>query len=142
YVGIVDDLAHQEQAAIRELGPRLVRVLDGAVHAVAEPELVRQPEGQVAHDEGVAAAADHIHDAAVVVSGERTLDRALESEAPAEVGLWHEAESNGAARASQPHRAARRVGGGSEWHGAERRLQAHALARHRLQPGAADVRLE
>ena len=35
HVGVVDDLARQEDAAVRELLARLVRVLDGAVDAVA-----------------------------------------------------------------------------------------------------------
>ena len=90
-VGVVDDLAHQEQAAVRKLGARLVGVLDRAVDAVAEPELAGQPEGEVADGEGVAAAPDRVHDAAVVVGGERPLDRPLQPEAAPEVGLWHEA---------------------------------------------------
>ena len=47
-VGIVDDLAGEEDLPVGELEPRLVGVVDGAVDAVAEPELAGQVHGEPA----------------------------------------------------------------------------------------------
>ena len=41
-VRVVDDLAGQEDVAAGEAAARLVGVVDGAVDAVAEPELARE----------------------------------------------------------------------------------------------------
>ncbi len=88
-VRIVDDLAHQEGAAVGELGPGLVGVLDRPVHPVAKAELTRHPEGDVAHRQRVVVRADGVDHAAVVVGRESTLDGALEPESFAKVGLLH-----------------------------------------------------
>ena len=45
-VRVVNDLAGQEDAPVREPMPCLIRVVDGAVDAVAEAELARQTHGQ------------------------------------------------------------------------------------------------
>src|SRR5438128_1813176 len=95
HVGVVDDLPDEKDALGRELGAGLVRVLDRAVDAVAEAELPGQLEREVAHHELVARAANGVDHAAVVVRGERSLDRALQPEAFAEVGLLHGPQSNG-----------------------------------------------
>jgi hypothetical protein len=47
-VGVVDDLPRQEDAPVRELLARLVRVLDRAVDAVAEAELAGEGQGELA----------------------------------------------------------------------------------------------
>ena len=89
HVRIVDDLADQERAAIRELGSRLVRVLHCPVHAVAEPELARQPEREVADRQGVIVGANRVDESAVVIGREGAVDGILEPESLAEVGLLH-----------------------------------------------------
>ena len=48
HVRVVDDLARQDRSPVGELAARLVRVLHRALHAVAEAELPRQPDGDVA----------------------------------------------------------------------------------------------
>src|SRR5438270_2318139 len=88
-VRVVDDLANQERALVGELGPRFVRILDRAVHAVTESELTREPECQVADLERVSRLANEIDDPAVIIGGERAFDRALEAEALTEIGLLH-----------------------------------------------------
>jgi hypothetical protein len=49
----MDDLPDQEHPAVGKLGAGLVGVLDGAIDAVAEPELARELERQVADRERV-----------------------------------------------------------------------------------------
>src|SRR5438128_812828 len=95
HVGVVNDLPDEKDALGRELGAGLVRVLDRAVDSVAEAELPGQLEREVAHHELVARAANGVDHSAVVVRGERALDRALQPEAFAEVGLLHGPQSNG-----------------------------------------------
>src|SRR3989442_1539234 len=95
HVGVVDDLANEEHALRGKLGAGLVRVLDRAVDPVAEAEFAGELEREVAHHELVPRAANGIDHATVVVGGERALDRALQPEALAEVGLLHGAQSNG-----------------------------------------------
>src|SRR5437870_8365686 len=89
-VGVVDDLRQEEDSLVGELGARLVGVLHGAIHPVAEPELAGQLEGEVADGQGVPMFPDAVDDAAVVVGRERALDVVFEAEAPPEVGLLHE----------------------------------------------------
>jgi len=55
-VRIVDDFADQEHTPLGKFGAGFVGVLDGAVHTVAEPELARELERQVADREDVAVA--------------------------------------------------------------------------------------
>ncbi len=47
-VRVVDDFAGQEHLAIREARARLIRVVDRAIDAVAEPELAREMDQQAA----------------------------------------------------------------------------------------------
>ena len=51
-VRVVDDLAGQEDAPVREALARLIGVVDGAVDAVAEAELAREVDGQPARCAG------------------------------------------------------------------------------------------
>jgi hypothetical protein len=44
----VDDFAGQEDLAIREARARLIRVVDRAIDAIAEPELAREMDEQAA----------------------------------------------------------------------------------------------
>ena len=76
-------------APIRELLPGLVGVLDRAVHAVAEPELPGQLQGQVAGPGRVAQGAQPVHHRARVVLGQHGADRRLEAEPLLEVRLAH-----------------------------------------------------
>jgi hypothetical protein len=46
-VRIVDDLADQQQSALRKLAPRLIGILDRALDAVAEPELAGEADRDV-----------------------------------------------------------------------------------------------
>ena len=47
-VRVVDDLAGQVDVLVGELAPRLVGVVHGPVHAVAEPELLREVDREPA----------------------------------------------------------------------------------------------
>src|SRR6266571_2135413 len=111
-VWVVDDLADEENAAVGELGARLVGVFHGAVHAVAEPELPRQPEREIADGERVAGSPHGVHDPAVVIAGEGALDGALQPEALAEVGLLHGVNLTG----RRPRRGRRRAPAGRSSH--------------------------
>ena len=93
-VGVVDDLADEVKPAVGELGPGLVGVVHRAVHAVAEAELPRQPEGQRSDGEAVLVGPQRLHHGAVVVGRELAFDLRLEAETPAEVGALHDRESN------------------------------------------------
>src|SRR5690606_14151228 len=88
-VRVVDDLADEEDAPVRELVGRLVGVLDGAVHAVAEPELGGQPDGDAAESGAVPAVADLLDKGAVVLGVEQRAHGLLEPEAAPEVRLFH-----------------------------------------------------
>ena len=89
HVRVVDDLADQEEAALRKLDTGLVGVVDRAVHPVAEAELAGQPEGERPRLEPVAARPQGLHHRAVVVGGELLLDVGLEPEPAPEVGAAH-----------------------------------------------------
>ena len=89
HMRIVDDLAHQQQPPVGKLVAGLVGVVDGAIHAVAEPELAGQPERQRTHLEGVIAGAEQVHEAAVIIGVPLLLDRALEPEALTEISAVH-----------------------------------------------------
>jgi hypothetical protein len=65
-LGVVDDLAREEDAPVRELLARLVRVLDGAVDPVAEAELAGQLHLHVARLGGVAETLQAVDDLRVV----------------------------------------------------------------------------
>src|SRR5206468_9779526 len=55
HMRIVDDFADEEGAALGKLGARFVRILDRPIDTVAEPEFARQPKGEVADLQPVAA---------------------------------------------------------------------------------------
>ncbi len=79
-VRVVDDLAGEEHALVRELQPRLVGVVDGPVDAVAEAELAGEVHGEPALLVAVVAGLDAGDQFAVVVRGELAGDLALEVE--------------------------------------------------------------
>jgi len=87
-VGIVDDLAHEDDTTVGELAARLVRILDGPVHAVAEAEALRQPEVEPPHVQSMAARLDEAHQRAAVLGLEERLDLVLEAEPAPEIGLF------------------------------------------------------
>jgi hypothetical protein len=76
----VDDLAGQEHLAVGEPPARLVGVVDGAIDAVAEAELVGEMDGEPARGVAVAVALDGLDQAAVVVGRQRAGDGLLEIE--------------------------------------------------------------
>ena len=77
-IGIVDDLARQEDARVRKALARLVRVVDRAVDPVAEPELPGQVECQASGAPDEPLGAHGIDQGAVIRRGELTRDRLLE----------------------------------------------------------------
>ena len=80
-VRVVDDLAGQEDRAIGKALPRLIRVVDGAVHAVAEAEFPREVDGETAGRETVVRRLDRRDELAVITLGEHVRDFVLEVEA-------------------------------------------------------------
>jgi hypothetical protein len=89
HVGVVDDLAGEEDAPVGELLPRLVGVLDRALDAVAEAELAGQLQGHGAGPRPVPELPQAVHHRAVVVLREDGPDGRLESEPLLEVRLAH-----------------------------------------------------
>jgi hypothetical protein len=89
-VGVVDDLADEEDAPVGKLVACLVGVVDRAVDAVAEAEGVGEANGDaavaVAEALTVAGGADAVDDGAVVLRLDQRLDLLAESEPAAEVG--------------------------------------------------------
>ena len=83
-VRVVDDLAGQVDAAIGEARARLVGVVHGAVHAVAEAELARQVDGEPAGLVAEAVVLDARDEVAVVALGEHAATSCLQIEALAE----------------------------------------------------------
>ena len=88
-VGVVDDLTHQKEPAVGKLAPAFVGVVHRAIHPVAEPELLGQPESQRPALEGVVARPHLLHQRAGVVSRQIPLDLLLEAESAAEIGRFH-----------------------------------------------------
>src|SRR5690348_14472872 len=84
-VRVVDDLAGQEDLALRELAPGLIGVIDRALDAVAEAELAREPNGDVAGRERVVALLEEIDEPPVIGSRELALDLVLEAESLPEI---------------------------------------------------------
>ena len=80
HVRVVDDFAREEHLAVRKSLARLVRVIDRAVHAVAEPELSsevhRQPSGLV----GEILRLHALDEGAVIVLGQHAGDGLLHVE--------------------------------------------------------------
>jgi len=83
-VRIVDD-SPTRNTRRSEIGAGFVAYSTARSTAVAEPELTRELERQVADREDVPVSADTIHHAAVVVRRERSLDVALEAEAASKI---------------------------------------------------------
>ena len=84
---VVDDLAREEDAAVRELLARFVGVLDRAVDAVAEAELAGELDPDLAGPRRVAQLLEPLHDLRVIALGEHRAHDGLEVEALLEVGL-------------------------------------------------------
>jgi hypothetical protein len=84
-VRVVDDLTHEHEVPVGKLATRLVGVLHRPLHAVAEPELPRQADRHVAHDEHAVLRAHAVHDASGIVGIEVFLDVGLEAESLPEV---------------------------------------------------------
>src|SRR5207249_3962056 len=84
HVRIVDDLADEENLSVGELPPRLICVLDRALHTVAETELAGEPNGDVADGQRVVAIAQEI-DELSLVGGELRLNLRFEAETLAKV---------------------------------------------------------
>ena len=81
HAGVVDDLPGEDHALVREALEGLVRVVDGAVHAVAEPELLREAERHVAHPQHEPVLAEPPHDPGVVVAPDEVLHLGPHAEA-------------------------------------------------------------
>ena len=81
---IVNDFAGQEDASIGESFPRLIRVIDGPIHAVTEAELPREMDCQPPGVIGEILGFDPLDEGAVVVLGQHAGDGVLEVEAFAE----------------------------------------------------------
>src|SRR5690606_12826688 len=101
HVRVVDDLADQEDPLVRELVCGLVGVVDGAIDAVAEAELLGEADGDVAELRGVAACAQLVDDRAVVFGRDDRLDHLLQAEAAPKVGLLHVTAYDHAARGAR-----------------------------------------
>ena len=86
----MDDLAGQEHGLIRKPRPSLIRVVDGAVHAVAEPELARQVHFEPSGLKAIARLFDRPDQRAVVVVGQLARDGGLEVEALSEYQRRHQ----------------------------------------------------
>jgi hypothetical protein len=83
-VGIVDDFAGQKDVLPREAAPRLIRIVDGTVHAVAEAELAGEVDREPAGLEPVVVGPELVDDRAVVRGSQFGGHRLLHVEALAE----------------------------------------------------------
>ncbi len=89
HVGVVDDLAGEEDPAVGELLAGLVGVLHRPVDPVAEAELAGQAQPDVPCPRGVVEPLQALHHLAVVVLREDRPHHGLEVEALLEVRLAH-----------------------------------------------------
>src|SRR6478752_4946633 len=96
-VGIVNDLAGQIDRTVREARPRLVRVIHGAIHAVAEAELAREVQCQSPRCVRVACRFDAIDQVAVIALCQLSGDSVLEIETLPEYQWWHAGDRRAAA---------------------------------------------
>ena len=85
----MDDLAHEEDAAIGELAARFVGVVDGPVHAVAEAKLSREADPEIPGRQRVARRLEALDQLGVIVRLELDLDLGLEAESLLEVPASH-----------------------------------------------------
>ena len=83
-VGVVDDFACQEHAAIGKSLARLIGIVDGAVDAVTEPELAREMDGEASGPILKVVSLDLLDELAVVVLIQLGGDRIFQVEAFAE----------------------------------------------------------
>ena len=81
HVRIVDDLAGEDHRAIREASTSLVRIVHGAVDAVAEPEFSGQPNFETTGLEAVVRLFQTFDEVAVIARGQHAGDLVLEVEA-------------------------------------------------------------
>ena len=88
HVRIVNDLANEIDAPVRKLPPRLIRVLHGALHAVAEAEFASEPNRDVPDRERVVFGPHAVHEAPAVVRGKLVLDLGPQAETLSEIGTW------------------------------------------------------
>jgi len=109
-MGVVDDLTDQEEPPIRKLGSGLVRVLDRAIHSVAEAKLPRQPEGQSTCLEAVLVGPHRLDHRTVVIGVQPARDLVLEAKALPEVGVLHAVNVVGCRSAEHLHRDASSAG--------------------------------
>jgi hypothetical protein len=77
----VDDLAGQEHALGRKFLSRLIRVVNGAIDAVAEPEFLREVEREPSGRLDEARRPEVVDDTAVVGGGQVGRDRLFQVEA-------------------------------------------------------------
>jgi hypothetical protein len=89
HVGVVDDLTREEHPPVGKLLACLVRVLDGAVDAVAEAELAGQLQHERARARLVPQAFQPIDHRARVVLLEHGAHHGLQPETLLEIGLAH-----------------------------------------------------
>jgi len=82
---IVDDLADEEDPAIRELPAGLVGIFHGPVHAVAEAETPGQPESGAPDFEPVIGTLHRLDDGAAVFPLQNGLHLGLETEAASKI---------------------------------------------------------
>ena len=83
-VRVVNDLAGQVHRHGRKALARLIRVVDGAIDAVAEAELAGEMHGEATDAVGEVVGLDAIDDLAVIALGQHAGDGILEVEAFAE----------------------------------------------------------
>src|SRR5437868_573154 len=88
-VRVVNDFADQENAAVGEFYSCLIRVIDGAIDAVAETKVLREADVDVVECGVEALRADVFYEGAVIFGGQQWLDLFLETEAAAEIRLFH-----------------------------------------------------
>jgi len=81
----MNDLADEDDAAVWELAPSLVGVLDSALHPVAEPEFTGEPDRHVPGCERVVIRL-HPVDEGTLIGGKVFLDIGFEAEPLPEVG--------------------------------------------------------
>ena len=80
-VRVVDDFAGQEDAAIGKPLARLIRVVDGAIDAVAEAELAREMDREAARPIPEVVGLDLLDELAVIVPVQLGRDRIFQVEA-------------------------------------------------------------
>ena len=88
-VRVVDDLAGQQHALRGEFLPSLVRVIDRAVHAVAEPEFLRQVERETSARLNEPGCLEVVDDAAVIGRCQVGRDRLFQVETLTEDDRGH-----------------------------------------------------